>query len=129
MDTGQKLVLIDTNVFVIDLRYQRDPFYGENRRFLENVAKSDTGFTTLINLFELCGILSFNLSQTQLRNLWAHFSQKYRVSVLPTPDFEAHCPVVEQKRVFDHIGDRSSFSDALMVATAENYMPFVSTFQ
>jgi predicted nucleic acid-binding protein len=127
MGSEQKLVLIDTNVFVIDLRYQRDPFYSENRRFLENVAKSDTGFTTLINLLELCGILSFNLNEAQLRNLWAHFSRKYRVSVLPTPDFEAHCPIVEQKRVLHHIGSRSSFSDALMIATVENYLPFVST--
>jgi predicted nucleic acid-binding protein len=128
MDSEQKLVLIDTNVFVIDLRYHRDPFYNENRRFLDDIGRSDTGFTTLVNLFELCGILSFNLSQTQLVNLWGHFSRKYRVSVLPTPDLEAHCPVVEQKCVFDYIGKRSSFGDALVAATADSYLPFISTF-
>ena len=127
MDSGQKLVLIDTNVFVIDLRYRRDPIYDENRRCLAKVAKSDTGFTTLINRFELCGILSFNLNQSQLGNLWTYFSRKYRVSVLPTPDFEAHLPLIEQERVFNHIVKRTSFGDSLMLATAENYLPFVST--
>ncbi len=127
MDTGQELVLIDTNVFVIDLRYHRDPNYNRNRRFLEGIELSDRGFTTLVNLFELCGILSFNLNQDQLNDLWIHFSRRYGVSVLPTPDLGAQCPMVEQQRLFDLIGKRISFGDALMVATAERYLPFVPT--
>ena len=55
MGPGQELVLIDTNVFVIDLRYHRDPNFNENRRFLEGIELSDRGFTTLVNVFELCG--------------------------------------------------------------------------
>jgi len=127
MDAGQELVLIDSNVFVIDLRYPRDPNFNENRRFLESIELSDRGFTTLVNLFEVCGILSFNLNQTQVNDLWVHFPRKYRVSVLPTPDLEAQCSVVEQKRVFDLIEKQTSFGDALMIATAERYLPFVST--
>ena len=73
------------------------------------------------------GILSFNLNHEQLNDFWVHFPRKYSVSVLPTQDFGAQCPLVEQKRVFDFIGKRTSFGDALMVATAERYLPFVST--
>lgn len=127
MDAGQELVLIDTNVFVIDLRYHRDPNYAQNHLFLEGIELSDRGFTTLVNLFELCGILSFNLNREQLNDLWVHFSRKYGISVLPAPDFETQCPVVEQKRVFELVASRTSFGDALMVATAERYLPFVPT--
>jgi predicted nucleic acid-binding protein len=127
VDSGPKLVLVDTNIFVIDLRYRRDPLYSENRRFLASIEKSDNAFTTLVNLYELCGILSFNLNHAQLTNLWVHFPRRYRVTVLPTPDLEAHLPALEQRRVFDCIAGRSSFRDALMVSTAESYMPFVST--
>jgi len=127
MDAGQELVLIDTNVFVIDLRYHRDPNYTQNRRFLDGIELSDRGFTTLVNLLELCGILSFNLNRNQLNDLWVHFSRKYSVSVLPTPDLRAQSPVVEQKRLFELIASRTSFGDALMVATAERYLPFVPT--
>jgi len=127
MVAGQELVLIDTNVFVIDLRYHRDPNYARNRRFLDGIELSDRGFTTLVNLLELCGILSFNLNRNQLNDLWVHFSRKYSVSVLPTPDLRAQSPVVEQERLFELIASRTSFGDALMVATAERYLPFVPT--
>ncbi len=127
MDAGQELVLIDTNVFAIDLRYHRDPNYTQNRCFLDGIELSDRGFTTLVNLLELCGILSFILNRNQLNDLWVHFSRKYGVSVLPTPDLRAQSPVVEQKRLFELTASRTSFGDALMVATAERYLPFVPT--
>lgn len=127
MDSGQEIVLIDTNVFIIDLRYQRDRNFALNRRFLEYIKRIDRGFTTLINLFEICGILSFNLNHEQLLNLWTFFPQKYGISVLPTPDFKGTCPVLEQQKVFDLITKRTSFGDALMVASIERYLPFAAT--
>ena len=62
MDARQDVVLIDTNIFVIDLRYKRDNYYKTNRAFLAHIAKKRIGFTSTINLLELCGILSFNLN-------------------------------------------------------------------
>ena len=71
MDQGP--YLIDTNVFVIDLRYPRDRNFGVNRRFLDAIKRERSGITTTINLLELCGILSFNLNQRQLSTLWEQF--------------------------------------------------------
>jgi len=65
----EALILIDTNIFVIDLRYKRDVNYNSNLSFLEVARQRRTGFTTLINLLELCGILSFNLNEKQLLDL------------------------------------------------------------
>ena len=52
-------------LFVIDLRYKRDRNFSVNRTFLERIAHNHTGVTTLFNLLEVCGILSFNLEEKQ----------------------------------------------------------------
>jgi hypothetical protein len=46
----ESLVAIDTNIFIIDLRYQRDPCYQTNKEFLSFIAKKGNGATTIINL-------------------------------------------------------------------------------
>jgi hypothetical protein len=43
------VILVDTNVFVIDLRFRRDPLYRLNRRFLDRLLKDGSGATTLFN--------------------------------------------------------------------------------
>ena len=69
MDSKEELILIDTNIFLIDLRYKRDTNFKLNRSFLSYVAQSGSGFTTIVNLLELCGILSFHLNPDQLLDL------------------------------------------------------------
>jgi hypothetical protein len=65
----QDLVPIDTNIFVIELRYKRDTNYEVNWVFLEQIGDKRNGFTTIVNLLALCGILSFNLNEKQLIEL------------------------------------------------------------
>ena len=79
MGSKQELILIDTNIFVIDLRYKRDTNFKLNQSFLSSVAHSRSGFTTIVNLLELCGILSFNLNQDQLLDLWTYFQDRYKI--------------------------------------------------
>ena len=127
MDTRQALVLIDTNIFVIDLRYRRDAHFRYNRTFLKYVEKSRKGFTTIINLLELCGILSFNLNEKQLFELWHHFQERYKVTVLPSTDMKSSFPNIKISEIFDMLRERASLGDALMIAVAEKILPFVST--
>ncbi len=72
MGSERTPLLIDTNVFVIDLRYRQDTHYRANRKFLDAIGEEGTGFTTIVNLLEICGILSFNLNDRQLRELWVY---------------------------------------------------------
>jgi predicted nucleic acid-binding protein len=123
----ETLILIDTNIFVIDLRYKRDVHYNKNRAFLSAIARSGIGFTTIVNLLEICGILSFNLNQKQLMDLWVYFEERYKVSVLPSPDLQSEFPSIEIRRLFDTIRKKMSFGDALMLGLAEKLLPFVST--
>jgi len=126
---GQKqdLVLVDTNIFVIDLRYKRDTNYETNRAFLDHISEKANGFTTIVNLLELCGILSFNLNEKQLTELWFYFQDRYGTVVLPVPSFETSFPVIEIKEIFDLIKNRTSLGDALMISVAKRHLPFVST--
>lgn len=127
MDSKETLILIDTNIFVIDLRYKRDANYNINRSFLSAIARSGIGFTTIVNLMEICGILSFNLNQKQLIDLWSYFEERYKVSVIPSPDLQSDFPSIENHRLFDTISKKMSFGDALMIGLAEKLLPFVNT--
>ena len=127
MGTKQELVLVDTNIFVIDLRYRRDRHFKKNQSFLYSVAQIGNGFTTIVNLLELCGILSFNLNRDQLLDLWTYFHDKYKITVLPEPDPQGVFPGIEINRLFDILCKKFSFGDALMMAVAKKCLPFVST--
>jgi len=122
-----ELILIDTNIFVIDLRYKRDTNYQVNQKFLSTAAQSGNGFTTIVNLLELCGILSFNLNQNQLLDLWTYFQDRYKITVLPEPDIQSAFPGIEISRLFDIMCKKTSLGDALMMAVAEKHLPFVKT--
>ena len=37
------MILVDANVFVMDLRYERDRAFGDNRAFLDALAQSGQG--------------------------------------------------------------------------------------
>ena len=127
MGPKQDLVLVDTNIFVIDLRYKRDPYYETNRALLNHIAEQRNGFTTIVNLLELCGILSFNLNEKQLAELWFYFQDKYRVVLLPAPILETNFPTILIKEIFNLLKRRTSLGDALMISVAKKHLPFIST--
>jgi len=127
MGKERTFVLIDTNVFVIDLRYKNDSHYRANRKFLDLVSETGAGFTTVINLLEICGILSFNLSERQLRELWFYFAERYKVTVLPDTSFDSILPSARVSEVFDLIKERMSFGDAYILAIAMKTLPSLPT--
>ena len=127
MGAKQKLILIDTNIFVIDLRYKRDANFQVNQTFLSAIALSANGFTTIINLLELCGILSFNLNRDQLLDLWSYFEDRYKITVLPEPKIQTTFPGIKIDRLFEKLCKKTSFGDALMMIVAEKHLPFVET--
>jgi predicted nucleic acid-binding protein len=126
MGAERTLVLIDTNVFVIDLRYKQDTHYRANRMFLDAMGAAGTGFTTIVNLLEICGILSFNLNDRQLRELWVYFEQRYNVTVLPDIALDGTLPSLRIRVIFDLIKKKLSFGDAYILAVALKQMPSLS---
>jgi len=107
-------ILIDTDIFVIDLRYRRDARWTQNRSFLELVEKGKfIAYTSIHNLMEIAGILSFNLSPEKTKELFINFPRRYNVHVLfPEGQGESVCYIPH--RIVDLIRKKMSFGDALV---------------
>lgn len=128
MDAQSGLIIVDTNIFVIDLRYPRDRHFSVNRKFLRKLARTGKGATSIFNVLEVCGILSFNLSSQQLRELFHHFSQRYRVQIFPFATLDRPLPLLTGTDLFSYIEQKASFGDALLMATMVSHVPGASEF-
>jgi hypothetical protein len=125
------VLAIDSDVFLIDCRYQRDTKYPVNRRFLDEVeSRGVERATTLFNVLEICGVLTFNLNSNQLRTFYAGFAVRYGVRVLSPelPDRYGDRMIdLLAGRTLGAILRRMAFGDALTLLTAESH-PAVTTF-
>lgn len=128
MEQKAPIIVIDTDVFVRDLRYVRDRNYPVNKRFLELIHNSKSGVTTIFTLLETCGILSFNLNSRQLRELFFYFPKKYGIEILPTHTLDGSMPQINTMAVYAFIDSRMSFGDALISAALETFVPSAEIF-
>lgn len=122
------VVVIDSNVFVIDLRYQNDKNFEVNSRFLKMVHSEGSGVTSLINLLEVVGILSFNLNERQLVEFYRYFPQKYNIDIIPSLSLYSHLPELEIRTLMDIMAKKASLGDALVIASIKSYIPHASYF-
>ena len=119
--TRKTRVLIDTDVFVIDLRYHRDHRYSDNRGFLERVKQGElVGRVSVYSLMEICGILSFNLSPQSLEELFVGFATRYNVAILFPPDEEEKV-CFDPAEIIETMKLRFSFGDGLIAELAQRY--------
>ena len=66
------MIFVDSNLFVIDLRYASDATYRINRRALDRVGRRTSGITSVLNVL-LTAFLSWNAT---------HFAGKLAVPAL-----------------------------------------------
>jgi len=121
------LIFIDTNVFLLDLRYTNDINYKPNKKFLDNI-KINGGITSIINLLEVCGILSYNLNQQQLKELFYYFPQKYNLEIVPTSEPHSTLPEFYIRDIMETIYQKSSFGDALIINAIKPHITKNSLF-
>jgi predicted nucleic acid-binding protein len=119
LDKKKVTIFIDTNIFIIDLRYHRDRHFRINRLFLDFVTGQGKGITSIVNLLEVCGILSFNLNHQQISELFYYFPKRYNVDIIPSHEMDSFLPQTSVKAVMEMIHEKASFGDAL-VATVVN---------
>jgi len=123
------MILIDSDVFVIDLVYKRDVRFTANRSFL-NAIRGQPAATTVFNLLEVCGKTSFVYSRRALQELYAQFASRYALRILlpPTNTLPADVFLAGLIRgAFDRICRKMAFLDALILYTAERH-PEAKTF-
>jgi len=122
-------LFIDTDVFVRDLRYRDDKNIKENDRFINLVkAKRLVGFTSIYNLLELCGILSFNLSAESLLHLYWGFKKRYQLKqILFGKAFDENL-AIDINIIFGYLIKKMSFGDALVAASVEYHKDQIEGF-
>ncbi len=113
------MIFVDTNVFIIDLRYRRDKNFRTNKLFLSRMADSGRGVTSIYNLLEVCGILSFNLNRQQLAELFYYLPSRYNVEILPVHEADVPLPETRVGSILDVIVKRASFGDAVIAHFVE----------
>lgn len=108
-------------MFVIDLRYREDPNYRINRRALDRLAQGGQGVTSVLNLLEVCGILSFNLSASSLHGLYLHFARRYRITVVPAAAYETRLPSPSAGAVLAKMEQHMALKDAEIALVIEQH--------
>ena len=122
------MIFVDSNLFVIDLRYPEDAHYRVNRRALDRLRRDGSGMTSLLNLLEICGILSFNLSVPALHALYAHFARRYRVTLVPGSGYETQLPAPTARDILARMEKRMALKDAEIALVVESHAAGLSAF-
>lgn len=122
------MIFVDSNVFVVALRYPRDPNARVNGEFLTRLGDRGDAVTSVINLLEVCGILSFGLNERQLRAVYRHFARRFAVRVVPSGhDGRAIMPATPPE-VLSLMGEKMSFGDALVASALARWAPAAQYF-
>jgi predicted nucleic acid-binding protein len=122
------MIFVDSNVFVIALRYRRDRNARANAAFLARLRDRGDAVTSVVNLLEVCGILSFNLSERQLRALYRHFARRFSVRIVPEDrDGRAVMPATPSE-VLALMTARMSLGDALVASALLRWAPAAESF-
>lgn len=122
------MIFVDSNLFVIDLRYRADANYRPNRRALDKLQRDGTGMTALLNLLEVCGILSFNLSVESLHALYIHFPRRYAVTVVPGIGYETRLAAATAGELLAKMEKRMALKDAEIALVVEQHAASLTAF-
>jgi len=122
------VIFVDSNLFVIDLRYPDDPEHRVNRRALDRLAEEGSGLTSILNVLETCGILSFNLSVAALHSLYAHFAQRYRLTLVPGGGYDTQLPAPAVRDVLARMEKGMALKDAEIALAVEQQAANLTAF-
>ncbi|MBI3951372.1 MAG: type II toxin-antitoxin system VapC family toxin [Acidobacteria bacterium] len=118
------MVLLDSNIFIIDRFFPNDAVYPRNRAFVERLSDVEAG-VSVFTLLEICGAASFNLSARELSYWLYQFPAVYPVLVLDPFEMQARSAAEWMEEclgeVAEKISQKMSFGDAVIVQQAEQY--------
>jgi hypothetical protein len=118
------MILLDSNLFIVDRFFPRDALYPQNRVFIEQLAELETAIS-VFTLIEVCGVASFNLSSRELEHWLYQFPAVYPVLVLDPFDLAEQSAADWVKaflaEVSVNISHKMTFGDALILREAEAY--------
>lgn len=75
------MVVIDTDIFILEFRFQRDRRHPSNKRFLSTI-KAGGGAITIYSVMEFLGQLSFNVNSARLRQWRSWLRDAYNLAII-----------------------------------------------
>ena len=114
------MLLIDSDVFIIDRRYRKDAKYRTNKNFLDFVHEEEK-YTTIFNLLEITGILSYNLSTSDIERFYYAFPSYYKINIIsPVTNILSADSFMSKltNDIYEIIKKKMNFGDALILKTA-----------
>ena len=118
------MVLLDSNIFILDRFFPRDSLYPQNKAFVEKFVSIDAAVSSF-TLLEICGAASFRLSTDELAAWLSGFASLYPVYILDVHGLRGNnCEAwwstfVEEAAA--NIAKRMTFGDAVLLREAEKY--------
>jgi predicted nucleic acid-binding protein len=117
------MVIIDTDVLLLEFAFHSDPRHEDNARFLATV-RERTPAITIYNLMEFLGQLSFNLAPSRLAKWRLWLQAAYGLTILwPDPgDLDAFTFLrqeIHEAPLARMQDKRMAFVDALVLNLAE----------
>jgi predicted nucleic acid-binding protein len=118
------MVLLDSNIFIVDRFFPRDSLNSQNKTFVEKLDSIDAAISSF-TLLEVCGAASFRLSVDELSAWLFTFDAMYPVYVLDvhgvrTTDCEAWWSTFMEEAAAN-IAKKMTLGDAVLLREAENY--------
>lgn len=75
------MIMIDTDVFLIDNFYTTDPRYEPNSLFLHRV-QNTKNYTTIFNLLEVCSLIAPHCTEKELLGFFENFDRTYNLEII-----------------------------------------------
>lgn len=126
------MVVIDSDVLLLAFAYPHDERQKVNQKFLEAVQTAQPA-TTIYNVMEVLGQLSFNLSEEQLEGWQDWLVNAYNLTVIWDADSkekidpETWREIIYERPFQKMRSVRMAFMDALIISTTE-HAPDVDCF-
>jgi len=114
---------IDTDILVIDKLFPKDKRFKINQKLLHLFEVGELeGCTSIYNVFELLGIASFNLTESELRNLLEGFESSFNIRIIyPVITVDSANDFIAKffDNAFKKICLKMNFTDAVILQIAE----------
>jgi hypothetical protein len=75
------MVILDTDIFILEFRFQRDHRYSINKQFLSTI-KATGGAITIYSAMEFLGKMSFNVNPNRLMNWRSWLQDAYNLTII-----------------------------------------------
>jgi hypothetical protein len=75
------MIMIDSDVFILDNFYPSDPRFEQNNLFLHRVQNTKK-CTTIFNLLEVCSLIAPHCEEPELISFFENFDRTYNIEIL-----------------------------------------------